>query len=244
MKLKDSVILVTGAARRVGRATALALARGGACLILHYHRSKREVLSLQKEIAAIGGKSHCVSADLSRLAEVEKLVRRAYRFENRIDVLVNNASLFYPTPLGKASSEEWDELFDVNAKAPFFLSQAIGEKMKLRKRGKIIHLGDVAALKPYPGYLPYSASKAALVSLTQGLAKALAPHVTVNAILPGAVMLPESYGVREKKRILRKIPLRKIGSPEDVAQAVRFLIEGGDYITGALLPVDGGYSLL
>lgn len=242
MKLQDSIVLITGAAKRVGRGVALHLARQGAHIILHYHRSFREAKSLEKEIKDLGRECKLLKGDLSKLSDVKKLAREAFAWKKKIDVLINNASVFYPTPLGTLQEKQWDEFFNLHAKAAYFLSEFLGGKMAQKGRGRIINICDVSALKPTPNYVPYSASKAALIAITQGLARTLAPHVTVNAILPGPVMLPEDYGTKIKNKIIRKIPLKRIGSPEDIAKGIQFLIES-DYITGALIPIDGGLLL-
>ena len=160
-----------------------------------------------------------------------------------LDALINNASNFYPTPLGKTTFKQWDGLFAVNARAPYFLSQILGLKMKKRGSGKIINIADWAGLRPYVGYIPYCAAKAALVGVSQGLAKSLAPEVQVNTVLPGPVMWPADLGSKVKKEGLAKTPLKCIGRPEDIANTVKFLIEGTDYMTGSLVHVDGGRSI-
>jgi pteridine reductase len=241
MKLKDKVIFITGAAKRVGRHIALNLAAHGANLIIHYHYSAAEAFSLQKQIKKkFRRRVEVVPADLAKLKEVKELGKIAWNFFGRIDVLINNASTFYPTPLGELTEEQWAGLFNVNTRAPYFLSEWIGLKMKKRKKGKIVNIADWAGLRPYKNYLPYCASKAALIAITQGMAKSLAPQVQVNAVLPGPVMWPDALGIKAKQSVIQKTPLAKIGTPEDVANAVRFLIQDGDFMTGSLIHVDGG----
>ncbi|HCU25074.1 MAG TPA: hypothetical protein DF383_08655 [Deltaproteobacteria bacterium] len=244
MRLKGCTVLITGAAKRVGRAIALTLAAEGAALFIHYHRSVQEAQALKKQIQKRWkGRVEILSADLSRTEAVQELAASAWKL-GKVDVLINNASTFYPTPLGQVREREWEDLFNVNARAPFFLSETLGLKMKKRGRGKIINIADWAALRPYTRYVPYCASKAALVAVSQGLAKSLAPQVQVNTILPGPVMWPEDLGPEVKKSVIRQTPLQRIGSPQDIAGAVKFLIESGDFMTGSLLHVDGGRSIV
>ncbi len=233
--------MVTGAAKRVGRETALQIAAAGGSLLIHFHRSEKAARQLKARIEKkYGVRVFLVQGDLGSYEQIERIAEQAWQAFGNIDVLVHNASTFYPTPLGKVSEAEWDDLFAVNAKAPFFLSQDIGLRMKKRGRGKIIHIADWAAKHPYQGYIPYCASKAALLAVAQGLAKSLAPQVQVNSILPGPVMWPDDLGEKVKRSVLKQTPLARIGSAEDVASAVKFFIEGNDFMTGSELHVDGG----
>lgn len=241
MKLKGSVVLITGAAKRVGRVIALDLVSRGAQVIVHYHRSQREAEELARMVRRKRkGGIHLLQGDLSDLEEVRRVAEQAWAWKGRVDVLIHNASSFYPTPLGEVTESEWDDLFATNAKAPFFLSQILGKKMFQRGMGKIVCIGDWAAYQPYRGYLPYCAAKAALLALSKGLARTLAPKVQVNAVLPGPVMWPKTAGATLKKKVIQKTPLERAGSGEDVASAVRFFIEGNDFMTGSELHVDGG----
>jgi pteridine reductase len=241
MRIEGCVVFITGAAKRVGRALALDLASRGARLVLHFNRSRREVAALKRHMEKKWGTAvHLVQGDLSRFAELKRVGKEAWRVGGPIDVLVNNASTFYPTPLGKVREAQWEDLFNVNARAPFFLSESIGLRMKRRGRGKIINIADWAALHPHGKYVPYCASKAALVAIGQGMARSLAPEVQINTILPGPILWPEGMSEKAKRAILSQTPLQRIGAPEDVAAAVRFFIEGNDYMTGSQLHVDGG----
>ena len=161
----------------------------------------------------------------------------------RIEILVNNAAIFYRTPFEKVTEEDWDRFLDVNLKGPFLLCRRIGGIMLRQGQGKIISLADLAGLKVWAEYIPYSVSKAGLIALTQGLAKALAPAVQVNAVAPGAVLLPEGTTPEERERAIRRIPLDRLGTPEDIARAVVYLIRN-DFITGEVLRLDGGQHLL
>lgn len=244
MKISGNVIMITGAAKRVGATVATKLAEAGARLILHFHRSEKEAETLKNRLRKKYSSSVIlVRGDLKNFSDLKSLSREAWGAFKKIDVLINNASTFYPTPLGKVKEEQWEDLFAVNVKAPFFLSEALGLKMKKRGRGKVINIIDWAALNPYTNYIPYCASKAALMSVNRGLAKSLAPQVQVNAILPGPVLFPVEMSGSAKKKVLAKTPLKRAGSPEDIAAAVKFLIEGSDFMTGAELHVDGGRHL-
>ena len=243
MEIEGKVALVTGAARRVGRAIALALAERGAELVIHYLDSEREaqeVLALAKQA---GGRPVAVRGDVSISADVNRIVETALQAFGRIEILVNNAAIFYRTPFEKLTEEDWDLFLDVNLKGPFLLCRKVGEIMIRQGRGKIINLADIAGRKVWAEYIPYSVSKAGLIALTKGLAKALAPAVQVNAIAPGAVLLPDGTTPDERERAIRRIPLDRLGSPEDIARAAVYLIEN-DFITGEILTVDGGQHLL
>ena len=161
----------------------------------------------------------------------------------RVDILVNNASSFYPTPLEEVTEEQWEDLIQANLSGPWRFAQALGPVMKRRKAGKIINIVDTAAFRPWTSYLPYCAAKGGLVTLTWGLARALAPHVQVNGIAPGPILFPRGIPARERRAAVEKTLLKRAGSPEDVAQAALFLLEGSDYVTGVILPVDGGRML-
>ena len=240
MEIRGKTALITGAARRIGRTLALSLAADGMNLILHYGRSRREALETQKEAERLGVRAHLLQADLEKFSEVNRLVRLAFRASPKIHVLINNASIFYKTPLGKVREKDWNRFFDINLKAPFFLSQALGLKMVRQKEGKIINLIDWSAFRPYTQYLPYCVSKAGLVSLTQGLAKTLAPSVQVNGIAPGPILPAAGSTRKEIQKVLKRTPLKRFGEPSDIAEAVRFLLKSADFVTGAVLPVDGG----
>jgi pteridine reductase len=243
MELRGRVVLVTGAAVRVGREIARAVAARGADVVVHYRSSVEEAEGLAREIAGLGVRAVTVRADLERAAEVRRLVTDALAAMGRIDVLVNNAAIFPRTPLLEVTEEEWDRTLAVNLKAPFLCAQAIAPHMLERGSGKIVNLADVAAFRPWPSYLPYCISKAGIVTLTQILARALAPAVQVNAVAPGAILFPDDWDAERRERLLAQIPLQRTGTPADVARTVLFLLEGSDYITGAVIPVDGGRLL-
>ncbi|MBI3084356.1 MAG: SDR family oxidoreductase [candidate division NC10 bacterium] len=243
MEIEGKIALVTGSAKRVGRAIALALAERGAELVIHYRDSEREAQELLALLKRAGGKPVAVRGDVSVAADVDRIVETAMQAFGRIEILVNNASIFSRTPFENLMEEDWDRFLDVNLKGPFLLCRKIGGIMLRQGRGKIISLADIAAFKVWAEYIPYSVSKAGLIALTQGLAKALAPAVQVNAVAPGAVLLPEGTTPEERERAIRRVPLDRLGAPEDIARAVVYLIEN-DFITGEVLRVDGGQHLL
>jgi NAD(P)-dependent dehydrogenase (short-subunit alcohol dehydrogenase family) len=240
LEIRGKAALVTGSAVRVGRSIALALARAGAHVVVHYLRSKAQAEETAEGVRAFGVEALTVQGDISKAKEVEALVQAAEARFSSIDILVNNASIYYRKAFEELTEEDWDRNLEVNLKGAFLLSHRLGPSMKRRGSGKIVNIADWAGYRPYVDYLPYCVSKAGLIALTQGLALALAPEVQVNAVAPGPVLPPQDFTPEERRAIERAVPLRRIGSPEDVARAVLFLIEGGDFITGAVLPVDGG----
>ncbi|MBI3307656.1 MAG: SDR family oxidoreductase [Candidatus Omnitrophica bacterium] len=245
MKLAGKTAVVTGAGQRIGREIALELAGRGADIVIHYNHSKKPAVLLQAQIEQIGRQAFLVQAEFgdakkSLSQRIQKFVREVYKTAGRVDVLVNNAAIFYPTPFGKITGKDWDNFLTVNLKAPFFLSQEIGVRMLKQKSGKIINLADWTGLRPNARFLPYVISKAGIISMTQGLAKNLAPDIQVNAVMPGPI-LPPAGGMTAaaKKAAESKTLLKRFGTPKDIAGAVAFLAES-DYMTGALIPVEGG----
>ena len=243
MTLQEKVALVTGSAKRIGRAVANALADRGVHQAVHYRTSKTEAEDAVELFRVLGVEAESFQADLSQVKEVEALASEVLKRFGRLDILVNNASVFFPSPLGEVTDLQWDTLINTNLKGPFFLAQKVGLAMKAAVGGTIINIGDWAAERPYTGYLPYCISKAGVVAMTKGLAKALAPEVRVNCINPGPVMLPEDLSEAEKEEVMRKTPLQRTGSPTDIANAVVFLCEGTDFMTGAVITVDGGRAV-
>ncbi|MCS6863187.1 MAG: SDR family NAD(P)-dependent oxidoreductase, partial [Abditibacteriales bacterium] len=193
MTLEGRVALVTGAAVRVGRAIAHALARRKAKVVVHYHTSERAAREVVSEIEALGQQAVAFPADLSQSQQVEALVDESLRTFKRIDILVNNAAIFYRTPFLSASEEDWDRHLDLNLKGVFLCCKAVAPAMLAQGGGRIINIADIAGVRPWADYVPYCVSKAGVIALTQGLAKALAPTVLVNAVAPGTVLFPESY---------------------------------------------------
>jgi pteridine reductase len=243
MELKGKVALVTGAARRIGRTIAIRLAERGAAVAVHYNRSRAEAEDAVGEIERSGGRARAFGANLESVAEIERMVNEVLAAFGRIDVLVNSASVFYRKPLEELTERDWDMNLDINLKAPFFLAKSAGAAMRRQGAGKIVNIGDWAGIRPYDNYLPYTVSKSGLIGLTRALAKALAPEVQVNCVALGPVMPPEDYSAEENARLAAATLTKRLGSPEDVANAVLFLCEGTDFATGSTLLLDGGRLL-
>ncbi len=243
MDLTGKTALVTGAGQRVGRAIALALAGRGCALAVHYRTSEAAAEEVARQIAERGGRARTFRADLRNLAEIKVMVEDVTASLGPPQVLVNSAAVFYRKPLGEVTEEDWNLNLDTNLKAPFFLAQLTGAAMRRLGAGKIVNIGDWAGIRPYRDYLPYTVSKSGLIGLTRALAKALAPEVQVNCVALGPVMPPEGYGEDEVERLRRGTLTGSLGSPEDAARAVLFLVEGTDFATGATLLLDGGRLL-
>lgn len=243
MNIDQKVVLVTGSAKRVGRAIALDLASRGARLAVHYNESADEAREVRRRVIEEGGRAEIFQADLEQVAELSGLIERVTAAFDRLDLLINNASVFERTPLPDVSEADWDRHLNINLRAPFFLSQSAAGIMRRQGAGKIINIADSEIQVPWKGYLPYCISKAALVTMTRGLARALAPEIQVNAIGPGTILPPDDYTEEDRERAIQRIPAGRFGKVEDIVRAVRFLIEDGDYVSGVFIPVDGGYSI-
>lgn len=243
-ELTDRSVLITGGARRIGAAISRHLHAAGMNLSLHYHQSAVAAQALAAELNAQRPASvHLLTADLRQTAELAALVQHSLDHWGRLDVLINNASSFYPTPLLQATEAQWDDLLASNLKAPFFLAQAAAPELR-RQRGTLINLVDIHAERPRSGHPIYSAAKAGLVTLTRALALELQPAVRVNAIAPGAILWAENDdSPTTQQAILERIPLGRRGDPDDIARTVLFLIRDGTYINGQVLAVDGGRTL-
>ena len=237
MEINGKVALITGSAKRIGRDIALELARRGARIAVHYRSSEREA----REVAGTAGA--IFQAELTDNEAVDKMFQDIDAVFRRLDILVNSASVFSPASADDATPAHWDAQMNTNAKAPFFIAQHAARLMRRTGSGKIINIADVAGEVIWPGYLPYSVSKAALIAVNRGLAKAYAPEIQVNAIAPGPVLFPEYYSEEQKRIAVERTLLKREGSPADIVNAVVFLIEN-DYITGEMIHVDGGRHLL
>ena len=234
------VAMVTGAARRVGKVIALALADRGAHVVITYNSSAAEALATLGEIEARGVQGLALQGNITRSGDVDAIVRQVVERFGRIDILVNNASNYYKTPFETLTEAQWDDLVGTNLKGTFLVCKRVGDEMLKTGAGKIINLADWAGFRPYKDYIPYCVAKAGVIALTIALAKTLAPQVQVNAVAPGPVLLPEDFSNTLRQAVVQATPLKRIGTPEDIAQTVVFLVEGSDFITGAVIPVDGG----
>lgn len=235
------VALVTGAARRIGAAIATALHAAGYDIAIHYHRSATEAAALQDALEARRRHSTALlQADLADIVRLPSLVERTVVRFGRLDALVNNASAFFPTPVGECTEAMWDALMGANAKAPFFLAQAAAFHLR-QSHGAILNLSDIYAERPREGHAVYSMSKAALSMMTLALARELAPEVRVNAIAPGAILWPEAGNDPElREELLSRTPLQRTGTAAEIAEAALFLLDASGFTTGQILRVDGG----
>jgi pteridine reductase len=242
--LAGKAALVTGAARRVGAAVARALHGAGASLVLHYRSSEEEAAALAQELNGVRpGSASLAQCDLLDGAAVKELAHTAVAACGGLDILVNNASSFYPTPLGDIDEDDWNDLMGTNLKAPLFLAQAAAPALRERG-GLIVNLADIHGVRPLRRHPVYCVAKAGLIMLTKSLARELGPQVRVNAIAPGPVMWPEGGVDAElREEIISRTALKRIGSPEDVARAVLFFACDAPFVTGQILAVDGGRSI-
>lgn len=237
------VVLITGAAHRIGATTARFLHDAGYNIILHYLSSRSPAQALQEELNSKRENSVVlVQADLTANNALNALVKEAYNAWKRLDVLINNASTFYRTPIGTANDQHWNDLFGTNVKAPFFLAQAAAPALR-KTRGCIINMVDIHARRPLKEYSIYSMAKAALETMTKALARELGPEIRVNGVAPGAILWPDDIDEVTKQRIVSKTFLKRKGEPEDIAKAIRFIIEDATYMTGQIISIDGGRSL-
>lgn len=242
----NPVVLITGAGRRIGATLAWELHSDGFNLVLHYRRSRSETEALAQTLNQRRPDSAiALPADLNNTDALTELARLASSHWGRLDVLINNASAFYPTPLGNVTSDTWDDLIGSNLKAPFFLAQALLPALK-QQQGCIINIADIYAEKPLKEHTVYCIAKAGNVMLTKSLAQELAPDIRVNGIAPGAIFWPENVQQDNTdyiNHLLHKIPLQRRGQAADIARTVRFLISDAPYITGQIIAVDGGRNL-
>ncbi|NIN72904.1 MAG: SDR family oxidoreductase [Gemmatimonadetes bacterium] len=242
MELNGRVALVTGSARRLGRSIAGALAQAGCAIAIHHHCSPAEAADAVHECRALEVEAAAFQADLEDPRQIDRLFAELESSFGQLDILVNNAAIFAGGPAAQITPEEWDRVMDLNLRAPFFCCQQAARLMQRAGAGSIVNIADVAAFQAWPGYAHYCVSKAGLVALTRVLARALAPEVRVNAVAPGPVLPPEDVSPDERERLAELTALKRLGEPDDVVQAVLFLV-GSDYITGETIIVDGGKLL-
>ena len=243
--LNGKVVIVTGGAKRVGAAISRRLHAAGASIVVHHHSAKAEAQALQAELnAARANSSATVQANLLNAAELPELVRTTVTRFGRLDVLINNASSFHPTPLGEIKVSDWDDLVGTNVRAPLFLAQAAAPHLK-KAGGCIVNITDIHAERPLKHYVVYSVAKAALAGLTRSLARDLGPEVRVNGVAPGPILWPDdgSFDEVARQRVISHTLLKRAGEPEDVAAAVYYLVAEAPYVTGQIIAVDGGRSI-
>lgn len=246
MNTINKVVLITGGAKRVGAAICKALHAQGAQLMIHYNTSANEARALQAELNLIRGNSVAiVQGDLLNIDALPNLVHETINQFGQLDVLINNASTYYATEIGKINEDNWQDLIGSNLKAPLFLTQAAASELR-KNHGCVVNITDMHVERPKKGYIVYSVAKAGLVTLTKSLAHELGPEVRVNAVAPGPVQWPEGnpqFDEVYRQRVINQTLLKRVGEPEDVAKAVKFLIYDAPFITGHVLAVDGGRSL-
>jgi pteridine reductase len=240
--VQGKAVLITGGAKRVGAAICRRVHAAGANLMLHYRASAGEARLLQAELNHIRANSVAlIQADLLDIGKLSSIVEQTLQTFGRLDGLVNNASSFFPTPIGEITTEAWNDLMGTNVQAPLFLAQAAAPALR-KAQGAIVNIADIHADRPLKNYVVYSVAKAALVGLTRSLARELAPEVRVNAVAPGPVLWPDdaSFDELSRQRIISHTPLKREGTPEDIAGAVYFLLAEAPYVTGETINVDGG----
>ena len=241
--LTNMVVLITGAAHRIGATTARMLHAEGMNILLHYRHSHEAAEALQAELNDIRPDSvSLLQADLHDTPGLPDLIENAIKVWGRLDVLINNASSFYATPIGTVTEDQWDDLIGSNLKAPLFLSQAAAPYLR-QHQGCIISIVDIHAERPLKQFPVYSMAKAGLVMLTKSLACELGPEVRVNAVAPGAILWPEHLGKAEKEKIISRTFLKRQGAPDDIARAILYLVRDAGYVSGQVLTIDGGRSL-
>ncbi|HET7213112.1 MAG TPA: SDR family oxidoreductase [Terriglobia bacterium] len=241
--LAGQVALVTGAGRRIGREIALALGRAGATVAVNYNHSWNEAQTTVNEIKAGGVDAVALQADVARPAQVRRMFRTVERKFGQLDLLVNNAAVFFPAKWDRLTEKHWDRILGVNLKGPFFCAQEAAILMQRRNRGHIINISSLGGLQAWPDYMHYCSSKAGLIMLTRCLAKALAPDIRVNSVAPGTILFPDEERTAMTTSVVRSTPLRKAGRAEDITRMVLHLACHGDFITGQIFPVDGGKSI-
>ena len=242
MNIEDKVALVTGGARRVGKAIGLALARSGARVLITYNTSAAEAAITVAEINRSGGQASAIQCDQRDLTAIDRLFDRLRLDTARLDILVNNAAIMERKPALEITSDDWSRVMETNLRGPFFMAQRAAQWMLTTGGGAIVNIADLSALHPWPSYMTHTISKSGVVAMTQTLALALAPSIRVNAIAPGMVLKPDEWSDERWVKMIAALPLRREGTPEDVAEAVLYCVRS-DFMTGQTIVIDGGRSL-
>jgi NAD(P)-dependent dehydrogenase (short-subunit alcohol dehydrogenase family) len=237
VKLQGKTALVTGAGHRVGRALAVALGAEGMTVAVHYNKAQKDADETIRLISEAGGKGHAFGADLSDPESPRRLLSSVVKELGTLHVLINSAAVMKRHAFGSITPKDWEETMSLNLRAPFFVAQAAAAEMT--EGGAIVNISDLAAFETWPSYLPHSISKAGIVKMTEGLARVLAPSIRVNAIAPGAVLLPDDWSEQTGERLSDTTPLRRLGDPQDVVEAMLYLLRS-DFVTGDTIVVDGG----
>jgi len=238
--LKNRVALVTGSAKRLGRAVALRLAREGADVAIHYHASEAAARETVSDVEKLGHHGIALAADLGSVSEIQRLFQQTFDHFGRLDILVNNAGTFFPVEFAELTEEQWDRIMDTNLKSQFLCAQAAAPIMKRQGRGRIINLSSLGGILAWPKFTHYCVSKAGVIMLTRCLARALAPEILVNSVAPGTIQFP---GELPDEDYIWRVPLHRVGDGDDVANAVAYLTTA-DFVTGQVLVVDGGRALV
>jgi NAD(P)-dependent dehydrogenase (short-subunit alcohol dehydrogenase family) len=238
--LATRVALVTGAAKRIGRSIALRLAKEGADVVVNYATSKAEAEELTNEIQSLGRRAIALQADVSRRADVHRMFAAVDKEFGRLDILINNAGMFFEAKFEELTDEQWDRIMNANLKSQFLCAQAAAPVMKRQGRGRIINLSSLGGILPWPAYTHYCVSKAGVIMLTRCLARALAPEILVNSVAPGTIQFP---GEPPDQDYIKRVPLHRTGTGDDIADAVMYFATA-DFITGQVIAVDGGRTLV
>jgi NAD(P)-dependent dehydrogenase (short-subunit alcohol dehydrogenase family) len=237
--LEGRTALVTGAGTRIGQAIAIGLAHAGCDIAVHYNGSKSGADQTASAVTQAGRRAEVLRADLTDAKAAFGLAGRAVQLFQRLDVVINSAAIMVRQLVEEVTPESWDATLDLNLRAMFFVSQGAIPHLR-RAKGKIVNIADIAGMEPWPAYVTHCVSKAGVIMLTKALARALAPDIAVNAVAPGAVLLPDSWDTATQEHMIETTPLRRLGEPSDVVAAVKFLLADTDYVTGTVLVIDGG----
>ncbi len=241
--LQNQVALVTGAGRRIGRVIALAFGRAGAKVVVNYNQSRIGAEAIVRELSNLDVEAVALRADVSDPKQVRAMFRAVEKRFGRLDILVNNAAIFFPVKWDKLAEKDWDQILAINLKGTFFCAQSAARIMQRQKRGRIINISSLGGIQAWPAYMHYCVSKAGVIMLTRCLAKALAPYIQVNSVAPGTILFPGEKADERIAKVIRSTPLKRAGRPEDITGMVLFLATQGEFITGQVFVVDGGKSL-